>query len=429
MSDFLHDPPRWKDRTDQARLAERAAGKMVRAMGRAEALSGPQLARIAARIRGQQSRPRRLRLWAPAVMALLFGGVAAASAARLDVLPRWLSDIVRPGPVVSPPLPSRPRTFRGRSKPVVPAPAPLPAPAPAATPTLDPAAAPAPLPATQSPAPQVEPARAEQAPPSLQPTLAPQSTSAFHPLPAERVREPGRTPAARSVQAKSAQPVAQAVPLPPVQPAPAPPQPEIAAAQVTAAPAQAAGTPDPLPAVDWPKHPIAPVATTRQLAWVDPPSSGAHAPARTVPEARQAAPAPAEPGAGPLKHLSAAVRALRAEHSPQAALALLDRHGSELEKSSVSHEALLLRVEAMLKLERRSEALGILDAAPLAGVAASRTLLLIRGELRAAAGRCAEAVTDFDVVLVQTQGRNKRALAGLARCQKAAEPSSPSARP
>lgn len=159
-----------------------------------------------------------------------------------------------------------------------------------------------------------------------------------------------------------------------------------------------------------------------QLAWVDPPASARREPARTIPDTRQSAVVPAEQGAGPLKHLSAAVNALRVEHSPAAALALLDRYGGELEKSSVSHEALLLRVEAMLKLERRTEVLSLLDDAPLAGVAASRTLLLTRAELRAAAGRCPEAVTDFDLVLVQTQGHNKRALAGIAKCKKAAEP-------
>jgi hypothetical protein len=133
---------------------------------------------------------------------------------------------------------------------------------------------------------------------------------------------------------------------------------------------------------------------------------------------RQAAPAPTSQGAGPVKYLSAAIRALRVEHSPQSALALLDRHAGDLEKSSVSHEALLLRVEAMLKLERQAEVLKLLDATPMAGVAASRALLLTRGELRAAANRCAEAVSDFDLVLVQTQGHNKRALAGRAKCLK-----------
>jgi hypothetical protein len=164
---------------------------------------------------------------------------------------------------------------------------------------------------------------------------------------------------------------------------------------------------------------MAPAPASHQLAWADRPIVARPAePARPAAEVRpaQATPAPSSQG-GPIKQLSAAVHALRAEHSPEAALGILDRNAGELDKSSVAHEALLLRVEAMLKLERRGEVLKLLDAAPLAGVAASRTLLLTRGELRAEAGRCAEAIADFDLVLVQTQGHNKRALAGRAKCQ------------
>ncbi len=57
MSDLLRDPPRWKDRADQARLVERAAGQLVRAMGQTEPLSSAQLARIASRVRAQRSTP------------------------------------------------------------------------------------------------------------------------------------------------------------------------------------------------------------------------------------------------------------------------------------------------------------------------------------------------------------------------------------
>jgi hypothetical protein len=144
-----------------------------------------------------------------------------------------------------------------------------------------------------------------------------------------------------------------------------------------------------------------------------------------MPDTRAPLPAHASQAGGPIKYLSSAVHALRVERAPEAALALLDSHAGDLEKSSVSHEALLLRVEAMLKLNRKPEVLQLLDAAPLAGVAASRTLLLTRGELRAAAGRCAEAVADFDLVLVQTQGHNKRALAGRNNCQRPTDEDGP----
>jgi hypothetical protein len=116
--------------------------------------------------------------------------------------------------------------------------------------------------------------------------------------------------------------------------------------------------------------------------------------------------------------LTAAIQALRVEHSPDAALALLDRYAPKLDKSAFRHEALLLRVEALLKLNRQLDVLRLLDATPLAGVAASRTLLLTRAELRAAAGHCADSLADFDRVLAQTDGRDGRALLGRAQCRK-----------
>lgn len=396
MSDFLQDPSRWKDRTDQVRLSERAAGQMVRGLGTAEPLSAVQLARIAARVRAQRPRPRRLRLWVPVTAVLFFGGVAAASAAGLDILPSWLINIVRPGAVAPAPQPPALRSAQGR--PTLPPTAPAPAP--------DAVLVPAPAPATQA-----EPVPTVQAPPAVQPAVAPQPVSTLGPNPGERTREPIRKPTARTVEAKSSHPTAKVTSSSPAQPV---------AAQTasTAVAAHSAAVAEPVPPLDLPTHPIAPVATTMQLAWVDPPPSIRREPARPMADPRQAAPAPSSQGAAPVKYLSAAIRALRVEHAPTTALALLDRHAGDLEKSSVSHEALLLRVEAMLKLERQTEVLKLLDAAPMAGVAASRALLLTRGELRAAANRCAEAIIDFDLVLVQTQGRNKRALAGRAKCQK-----------
>lgn len=430
MTDFLRDPPRWKERSDQARLAERAAGQMVRKLGTAEPLSDVQLARIAARVRAQRPHPHRLRFWVPATAVLLFGGVAAASAAHIDILPRWLIEIVRPGMVAPAPRVPAPRSPRLKSSSPAPAPARSPSPAPA------PAVA-----AEQVPAVAVAP--------PVQPVPVPVPVLA-QPSPGERAREPMRkktfAPAeAKALELKPSQPAPMArgpvtavptqAPAVSGQPAPAP-VPAVsgrpAPTQVSAVPGQWASTPavsgQPAPAQPsalvqaptavWPVEPIArPQAT--QLAWVDQKTTSRRAePARTIPETRSTLPAPANQGGGPMKYLSSAVHALRVEHSPAAALALLDRHAGDLEKSSVSHEALLLRVEAMLKLNRQTEVLQLLDTAPLAGVAASRTLLLTRGELRASAGRCAEAVSDFDLVLAQTQGNNKRALAGRAKCRK-----------
>ena len=415
MTDFLRDPPRWKDRADQARLAERAAGQMVRNLGTAEPLSDVQMARIAARVRAQHSRPHRLRLWVPATAVLLFGGVAAASAAHIDILPRWLIEIVRPGSGTPTPRLQAPRSPRLKPS----APAPAPAPVPALVP------APVPTPALQAPAASIGPAPATEVSPPVQPTVSPRLTTAPRPSPGEHVRETVRRGAYKPSEAKSQPAEAKVLEA-------KPPQPTNTVLPSMTLPLAGAAQPS---ARDLPTHPIESVSTTMQLAWVDQHVANRRAePARTMPVTRSLLPAPASqsplpapasPAGGPMKYLSSAVHALRVEHSPTAALALLDRHAGDLEKSSVSHEALLLRVEAMLKLNRQAEVLQLLDTAPLAGVAASRTLLLTRGELRASAGRCADAVMDFDLVLVQTQGRNKRALAGLAKCQKPAEGQAP----
>ena len=62
-------------------------------------------------------------------------------------------------------------------------------------------------------------------------------------------------------------------------------------------------------------------------------------------------------------YLKEIVRALRIDHSPTQALALLDRYASELAGSAFAEESLLLRVEAMLELGQRNAVLRLLDVA------------------------------------------------------------------
>jgi hypothetical protein len=57
---------------------------------------------------------------------------------------------------------------------------------------------------------------------------------------------------------------------------------------------------------------------------------------------------------------------------------LLDSHASELKQSEFAHEAMVLRLEALLDLKRSGEALALLDSKSLSNVAASHTLLLTR---------------------------------------------------
>jgi hypothetical protein len=117
-------------------------------------------------------------------------------------------------------------------------------------------------------------------------------------------------------------------------------------------------------------------------------------------------------------HLKEIVQALRIEHSPRQALALLDRYASELSSGAFADEALLLRVESMMSLGERAAVLRLLDGRALADVAASRVLLVTRGELRAAANRCSEGIGDFDLVLAEARRPPKQALLGRAMCKK-----------
>jgi hypothetical protein len=153
-------------------------------------------------------------------------------------------------------------------------------------------------------------------------------------------------------------------------------------------------------------------------------------PAFVDPRGMPPAPLPPEPqptsepmpsrsdGQGAAKHLTEAMQAFRVGHSPEKALLILDRHAPALATGAFAHEATLLRVEVLLALGRQAEVLRLLDGMSLTGVPASWTLLVTRGELRAAAGRCAEGIGDFDLVLAQAGRPPQRALVGRAFCRK-----------
>jgi hypothetical protein len=139
-----------------------------------------------------------------------------------------------------------------------------------------------------------------------------------------------------------------------------------------------------------------------------------------TPESTASAATPHQPQAqGKAGHyLIAAIRSLRVEHAPTSALRLLDSHDGELMKEGFGHEALILRVEALIALGRRAEVLRLLDGTSLTSVAAWQSLLVRRGELRAAANRCAEGIDDFGLVLERSHQTDRLALIGRALCRK-----------
>lgn len=93
------------------------------------------------------------------------------------------------------------------------------------------------------------------------------------------------------------------------------------------------------------------------------------------------------------------LKLLRTEHNPKAALALLDEHAKRFPETVLAPEAWMFRAEALLTMGRKAEALAVLDGLPLASMPSRNERLVLRGELRAAAGRWQEARADFEMPL------------------------------
>jgi len=112
-----------------------------------------------------------------------------------------------------------------------------------------------------------------------------------------------------------------------------------------------------------------------------------------------------------------AMRKLRTEHDPSGALVALREHAHAYPSSSLSTERSVLEVESLLALHRNRDALSRLDAMALDNLPRAGERLVVRGELRAAAGRWPEASVDFDQALSRVSGSPiwyERALWGRA---------------
>jgi hypothetical protein len=351
MSDFLPDPPRWKERPDQANLAEREAGRAIRFMATPEPLPAAQLTRIAASIRA--ARPRWRYFWLTVTAALLLCGATVASAAHLNVLPSWFTRLVKPRPAETAP---GKRASLGPSR-----------------------RTPAPASAIPTPAGLVNGGNSVANDTAIRPSR-------------EVVRKwigaaPAQSSASPRVSARTAG-------------LDSPRSPSLEPATAVALPSGAT------------------LAGGTQMARIEKSTQPTVASPAKVASDKEANSAQETSSAqGTAKYLSEAIHALRVERSPGTALFLLDRHATQLSKSAFAHEALLLRVEAMLALGRKDEVLRLLDGAALTDVAASRSLLVTRGELRAAANRCADGLGDFDLVLARSKQADRQALFGRAMCR------------
>jgi hypothetical protein len=77
---------------------------------------------------------------------------------------------------------------------------------------------------------------------------------------------------------------------------------------------------------------------------------------------------------------------LRDDRDARTALALLAQHAERIPRGRADAEATMLRIEALLTLGLKDEALSLLDRVPLASLPNRDEQLVVRGELRAAKG-------------------------------------------
>jgi tetratricopeptide (TPR) repeat protein len=117
--------------------------------------------------------------------------------------------------------------------------------------------------------------------------------------------------------------------------------------------------------------------------------------------------------------LRQALSALRKERDPRRALALLDDYDRRFGTGALAWEATSARAQALLALGERTHALALLDKLPLRQDGQTGGLWVTRGELRSLAGRCAEALRDFEAILGAQSDRDQtaRALYGRASCR------------
>jgi hypothetical protein len=131
------------------------------------------------------------------------------------------------------------------------------------------------------------------------------------------------------------------------------------------------------------------------------------------------------PGSPYQSALSAEARSLadalarwRRDGQGEAALALLVAHERRFPQGGLSVESRIARAEILLALDRRDQALAVLDSLTLTGLPRARELETLRGELRAHAGRCRDARSDLSRVVASggADDLSRRAARALAAC-------------
>ncbi len=161
----------------------------------------------------------------------------------------------------------------------------------------------------------------------------------------------------------------------------------------------------------------APAETAALLPAVAAPPARASAP--TQPMLATPAPTPASGSlAAEAEVLTRALQQLRQEGRPAEALATLESYAERFPGGGLRREAAVARVDALLALGRKEQALAVLEGLPLEEVGRADELRVIRGELKAARD-CQGATADFDRALAgrSPASLQERALHGRAACR------------
>jgi hypothetical protein len=152
------------------------------------------------------------------------------------------------------------------------------------------------------------------------------------------------------------------------------------------------------------------------------PEGPATPPARADQEqpAAEARPAPARsPLVAEAELVGRAQRLLRRPGAAgaSAALEVLDEHARRFPRPSLAAEAVVVRLDALLRLERRQQALAVLEPIRLEEHPRRRELHVLRGELLTSQRSWSLAVADFTSALRGDRSAlEERALQGRARC-------------
>ena len=117
--------------------------------------------------------------------------------------------------------------------------------------------------------------------------------------------------------------------------------------------------------------------------------------------------------------LGQALQTLRQQKDPRRALEHLDDYSARFPNGALRIEAAAVQVDAWQFLGNQKQVLAVLETHSFDRLPRGGELRVLRGELRAASFRCADALADFDHVAKTAQADPllERALYGLGLCQ------------